>query len=894
MRAGTQSHRAAWREPVGDLLRVTGAIAFAIVVAVAPLLAGTVHRGTISAVTSAVALCLVALVAGEALRGGHIRGSRASVPFALAALLPALQILPLPTSFRGWFDPGGVALLANAPDGLPRFWPLSLDPTSTRREIVAAVATWMVFLLALHLSSGRRTRLLCVRLLGLVGVVALLSGLAHRIFDISNLFGIFAVEQVLPGPFINPNHVAELYELCAFCSLAMAAATEREVRWAWLLATVVEAAAALTTLSRGSLLALLAGGAVFGFLFLRRERRVDLDEAMAGSSDERVMAALARTSARRSPWVWVAGGGLLLAAGFSVAVALGATPLWDELAHTNLQGSTEKVQLWRDAWAVVKAHPWGIGRGAFEAVYPATKTLAVPVRFQFAENLPLQVLIDVGWFGAALLLGGIYLLWRKINWRRDLVEAALLSGLVAVLAHNFVDFGLETLGMRLPFAAVAGIVVGRGYGRGGGRSFREEPQVAQGAETRRPRPRFWELGFLLATLVSLAIGLPAVWSPRAEDLWAAWQETVEPTRRHELAEAAARRYPTSHLFPLLTSFDEPLVDTNEHHSPRLAALNRALRLCPSCSVVSRTSAQVLGALGRRSQALAAYRDAIRAEPGLLPEVLEEASGRGYRARDLASLVGDTAQSWLTVTRFLIAHRPVGAAPGSVVAMLAEETDQALRGLFADADLGTIPPLERLLVEASWAEARQDYAAASTLLTRAKQMSPRDARPFAALSRIENLQHHAEKALSEIRTAVTLSPLDVELARSQAYLVLQMQKWNDFDRALEQLKMALRQSGAGVAEVHLLSGQAYEARGNIGRASLEYHTVTLVDPANVAGWSAVARLAEGRGDLDGASAALEKILALVPGDQNAVTGLKRLEAQKTDARLRQLLPAGPGK
>ena len=45
--------------------------------------------------------------------------------------------------------------------------------------------------------------------------------------------------------------------------------------------------------------------------------------------------------------------------------------------------------------------------------------------------------------------------------RRDKIEAALVAGLFAVLVHSTVDFGLETLGVLLPFAAVLGMVLGR-------------------------------------------------------------------------------------------------------------------------------------------------------------------------------------------------------------------------------------------------------------------------------------------------------------------------------------------------------------------------------------------------------------------------------------------------
>jgi tetratricopeptide (TPR) repeat protein len=861
---------------------LVGATVLAVVVAVAPLLAGSVHRAPVTAVLSGVTLAFVALILGERLRGGRLRGSKASVPFALMALLPALQVLPFPTALRAHFDSAGVALLGNAPDGLPRQWPLSLDPLATRQEIAVAVATWMVFLLGLHLASGRRTRWLPLQLLALSGVVAVVSGLAHRIFDVPRLYGLFDASGTFPGPFINPNHAAEFYELTAFCALALAAGSEREVRWAWLGVTALEAAAALTTLSRGSFLALLSGGSVVALLLVRRamrERRLEDEAALRAGDEAAFVERLHRARPRRTGWAWVGGALLVVGLGIAVAVALGATPVWDELVQTDLGGRAEKPQLWRDAWTLVQNHPWGIGRHAFEAVYPSVKTLPLALRFQFVENLPLQILIDVGWAGAAVLVVGVALLWRKITWRGDAVEAALIGGLTAVLAHNLVDFGLETLGMRLPFAVVAGLLVGRGYGGGDRRSGSGEGRRTRAYEV----PRIWEACFLVAAAASLLFSLPAIWRDRPDEIWTRWHETSAREERHRLAEDGARRHPTVYFLPLLSSFDEPLLDGAHQRSPRLASLNRALRLCPSCSAVSRTSAAVLLALGRRSQALGALRDVVREEPGQLSSVLEDATAAGFRPNEIATLASGSAEDLVAVANFLIARRPGGTGTW------ADEVDEAVIGLLAEAPAHGVKESEALLVKATWASARRDYDTARTALARVKSLSPRDARPYAAMAEVESQLQHPEAALTEARTAVMLNPLDISFARTQVHLALQQKKWDEVDRALEQFKTALRQGGANVAEAHLLAAQSFEGRGNIGRALMEYHTVTLVDARNVDGWASLARLAEARGDWEGATHALERILALIPGDRATLEGLHRLSEEKMNARLQQLLP-----
>jgi hypothetical protein len=63
----------------------------------------------------------------------------------------------------------------------------------------------------------------------------------------------------------------------------------------------------------------------------------------------------------------------------------------------------------------------------------------------------------------AFVVAGVgVVVWYLVRHaRKDRIEAALLGGLIAVLIHSVVDFGLETLGVMLPFMAVLGVLLGR-------------------------------------------------------------------------------------------------------------------------------------------------------------------------------------------------------------------------------------------------------------------------------------------------------------------------------------------------------------------------------------------------------------------------------------------------
>ncbi|HEY8926979.1 MAG TPA: O-antigen ligase family protein, partial [Polyangia bacterium] len=795
-------------------------------------------------------------LAGEGLRGGALRGQSFAVLFLLALVLPLAQLVPLPTAARRLIDPAGAALLENAPGGLPAVWPASLDPQSTAEEVATAAAALAVFLLALNVSARRRYRRAPIQAVAFAGIAAVVSGLIHKIFGIERLYGFIDVNAaVLPGPFINPNHCAELFELAAFASLALAMTAEAEARIAWYLAAGTNGAAALATLSRGSMLALFAGGVTFVVLRWAADRAAQSDPAAPATSSP-VGRAIG----------WTVGAILCLV---SVAVAFGATPVIDELQQTHFASGSEKTALWKDAWSVVLHHPLGIGRHAFDRVFPAYKTLAVSSRFEFVENAPLEALIDVGWPG--LLALGIASAWlvRKVvaTWRSDYVAAALAAALAALAVHNLVDFGLETMGIRLPFAAIAGVMIGRA--------------IARADEERRASSDAGRLGrFGVAATVFLGLGVAFVGQARtsAVDLERQWHGAPAGEVRLALAIEGGRRYPTDYYFPLLESYDQPL---RPHRSglpsPRLGALNRALRLCPGCGDVHQEAGRALLGLGRRAQALSSFQDAVRIQPQWILRVLNELDADRFTPTELASLaVGDGAEI-MAVARFLV---PKGApAERAVLATVAEAGNKG------------VPPTELLLVKADLATTLGRFEPARALLTEAAALSPHDARIEAARAHAYEREGRLGEALEHARRAVLISPFDVELARHRLQLVMALQRWSELDGALEQLKTALRQGGNNVTEVHLAASEAHAARGNLARAVLELKTAATLDARNPAIWAAVARTSEAEGDLTGAGAAYRQVIALKPGDAEATASLARLERAKADARLQQMLIPG---
>jgi tetratricopeptide (TPR) repeat protein len=135
----------------------------------------------------------------------------------------------------------------------------------------------------------------------------------------------------------------------------------------------------------------------------------------------------------------------------------------------------------------------------------------------------------------------------------------------------------------------------------------------------------------------------------------------------------------------------------------------------------------------------------------------------------------------------------------------------------------------------------------------------------------------------------MAPFVVEFARRRLELVLGLQRWTELDDSLERFKVALRQNGQNVTEVHMLAGQTHQSRGNLARALSEFRMAAMLDGRNADAWAALGRVSEERGDLKGAAEAYQRGALIRPDDPGFTQALARIEKERSAARLRQLLP-----
>ena len=286
----------------------------------------------------------------------------------------------------------------------------------------------------------------------------MLAGLAHLVFG-PEAAASPSLPLLLKGPFVNPNHTAEFLALCGFAGLSLTLSAREERRAVWGVAAVVFWTLVVSTESRGGVVSVMVGLLTFVVVFATTSMSSERRHEPLGAAGILLKMAVVGTV--------VFGLAVFYFGGPDVILGVLDVSAFDD---------TSKALIWKDALAVLRAHPAGVGRGAFVFAYPIHRTLAGGRTFDYAENEALQLFLDFGVPGGLVILGAavVFVLTAYRLRRRDPMEAGLVGGVVALALHNLADFGLEMPGILLPAAAFVGVAFGRASGSRRRRSHRSE------------------------------------------------------------------------------------------------------------------------------------------------------------------------------------------------------------------------------------------------------------------------------------------------------------------------------------------------------------------------------------------------------------------------------------
>jgi O-antigen ligase len=128
--------------------------------------------------------------------------------------------------------------------------------------------------------------------------------------------------------------------------------------------------------------------------------------------------------------------------------------------------SSSRFAIWKNALALLAAHPWtGVGWGHFNEAWTLTPLADRPVAFfDHAHNLPLQLAVEMGIPAALAVLGLLgWALWRARGaWQAGAASATrAAAAMLAVLAlHSLLEYPLWYAYFLLPAAWALGLFIG--------------------------------------------------------------------------------------------------------------------------------------------------------------------------------------------------------------------------------------------------------------------------------------------------------------------------------------------------------------------------------------------------------------------------------------------------
>ncbi len=400
------------------------------------------------------ALALVAALALALVAFARRREGMPFPPAALAlcggALVALLSALPLPAFLVGLVSPRARALATLPPEPAHAFLAWSLDPPASLVDAVRLAALAAVLLTAAALArreAAARRLSASVAVAGLtVGVVSVAHALAHTTL----FFGLFQVheEPLLATTFVNPNHGASLFVLATAASIGLFRSMRTNLaRFGWGAAATANGLFAMAMLSNGGIAALGVVGLLVVVLAATRARRSHGERSLFGPI-------------------------VIVAVVLSAALLVGAENLVDQLREVPL-AAQGKSWPWLATLRLIRDHfLTGVGRGAYAAAFSAYVPARTLATITHPENVVLQWMaewgVPVSLAGFALLGMTLVRAWQRPGSEDDPllpVHDALLAGLVAVLLHDLVDFGLEYAGVGVAFCIALGVVAGRSAGR---------------------------------------------------------------------------------------------------------------------------------------------------------------------------------------------------------------------------------------------------------------------------------------------------------------------------------------------------------------------------------------------------------------------------------------------
>ena len=771
-----------------------------------PLAVGGVHAETV-----AFALTLASLGLFIAARDVSRRGSRMLLTplgawFGFLIWFVLVQCLPLPEWLGGVLSPEGMMLHRDAGVLLDSaladaLHPLSLDPGASLLEALRLSLGFLIFVLVFnHVRDRPDTGETILASVATAGLLVLGVGGIQWVLGTGILLGAYeagtgAVERFFVATFVNENHQAGFFNLCALVSLGCAQASDRpRARIFHGLVFLACLMGSLLSFSRGGIVAILAGCALFSALTWRDNQRQSR-----------------RTRLNTETWLGS------LAVGITAVSALFYAFLTPELL--SLPGFASEVDdvkftSWSRVWELLQDYPLvGIGAGAFGDVFARYNDVMPGVEFTHVENILLQPFIDHG-----LVVGSVLVAWGGFILAPVLYRAAASResrgaavGLFVLGLQNLVDFSLSVSGVLVVAVAVMAVLVAR--------DRREHPD-SQGRHTRLmlSSRAWWVLatGALLLTGIALnahsSVGDRAIdtgmESRRAQALGGA--ESTEFVSATWLAHAVLSRPVDSHLFHA-EGVNHYLRGNVEGATRWLqAAVKRSPRTWGARLMLARIASEG----GEFEAAAASYRKLLHDFPGRRLRVFGEMASRKSGTSLFLEAVPDDTESVLEAKFWLVSTGRSGWAWKLLDA----------RTNLSPEDSGLRRALVLLLLSDERLTEQADKA-----VTEFMSQHPEMADGYLFQGYLFEREGSHEEALTMFREAVARDSENLDAAVAQVRGLEAIGDLEEMREAIGILRPSLASHPRLGAEIHRVMSRASLRVDRLGQAILEMKLATRLDP-----------------------------------------------------------------
>ena len=355
---------------------------------------------------------------------------------ALSLLLIVIQLIALPPSV--WASLPGRDLFwhAAAAGNEPQVWrPLSVAPESTVNALGSLVVPFVTLVLVAHLGRDEHWRLLKVLLIMIVAG-CLLGVLQFSGTKFDNPF-INEIEGLVSGNLANRNHFALFVAIGCLIAPAWGFASGRREVWKMLAALALIPFFVLLILATGSRMGMLTGaiGIGLGFFAVRQPVRSELRRLSRPQAIAIIVGILA-----------------FLAISVILSITLDRAYSFERSAAGSVTEDPRIEALPVVLGVIGDYFPFGTGFGTFDPIYRIAEPDEVlrPLYFNEAHNDWLQILLEGGIAGVALLLGAL-VWWGRASLRvwfgpqtKGVLARIGSAAVLLVLLASLVDYPART------------------------------------------------------------------------------------------------------------------------------------------------------------------------------------------------------------------------------------------------------------------------------------------------------------------------------------------------------------------------------------------------------------------------------------------------------------------